>query len=196
MRNLMARRCIALLLVAPLVACGNADMAATANEPVAAGSAESTDASHYPEQTPATVSSEQAVATDSVPLSGSGDIVLLIAGAQDGKGAAGVTSCEIDFQVRNGTSEPIKFVAAFWKPMVVDGIVTAQSAVDARGDQRFYGGKVAVGETKSRKGKVTGVACEQVIGIRLWEITCGLESRADCKDRVSVENQSRLTLSP
>lgn len=196
MRNPMSRRWLALVLVAPLISCGNAEMAASTDAQAAGGSDASTSTPQRPEQTEAPGPSEQAAADDGATLPGSGDIVLLVAGAQDGKGAAGVTACEIDFQVRNGGSEPIKFVAAFWRPVVKDGLVTAKSAVDARGDQRFYGGKVAAGETKVRKGKVTGVSCDQVTGLRLWDITCGLESRADCKDRVSVENNSRLALSP
>lgn len=187
MQNILKRNAIALLLALPLISCGNADVGLP-NDAQAA--------SEQARENVAPQGQEQAAPVDSSASAGSGDVVLLIAGARDGKGAAGVTSCEIDFQVRNGLSEPIKFVAAFWRPVVVDGIVTSQSAVDARGDQRLYGGKVAPGETKSRKGKVTGVACEQVTGLRLWDITCGLESRADCKDRVSVDNQSQLTLSP
>ncbi|KFL37249.1 hypothetical protein [Arenimonas donghaensis] len=187
MPNILKRNGLTLLLALPLISCGNADVALPNDAQAAGEQSGDNTALHAP---------EPAAAAGGSASGGSGDIVLLIAGAQDGKGAAGVTSCEIDFQVRNGLSEPIKFVAAFWRPVVVDGIVTAQSAVDARGDQRFYGGKVAAGETKSRKGKVTGVSCEHVTGLRLWDVTCGLESRADCKDRVSVDNQSQLTLSP
>lgn len=187
MRKRSLPRWFAALLVVPMIGCGNADPAPTT---MAAPASE--------QPVPGQQAAAPMATSDKVSAAGAagGNISLRIAGAETGTGTAGVTACVIDFEVHNQGTEAIKFLAAFWRPVVVPGNVTAASAVEARGDQRLYAGKVAGGETKNRRGKVDGVACDQISGLRLWDVTCGLESRADCKGQVDVSNDSQLALNP